>query len=188
MSLVSPFLNPLQIAVNCYLDYDPEVPKQLARMEGRVIELHFQQLELSLYMIISADGLDIDMALSGVVENSLFLENGNDGMDISWSPIVIRNIESANNGDKCLSVGERSTPLVYDTILRGCPIGIAVKDASHAKLERVQFETNGTAVSAYIKKPFFGEPSVSITESTFKGNREKTLALSGAVITIDSAQ
>ena len=136
----------------------------------------------------SADGLDIDMALSGVVENSLFLENGNDGMDISWSPIVIRNIESANNGDKCLSVGERSTPLVYDTILRGCPIGIAVKDDSHAKLERVQFEKNGTAISAYIKKPFFSEPSVSVLESTFKGNREQTLALSGAVITIDSAQ
>lgn len=136
----------------------------------------------------SFDGLDIDMALSGVVENSLFLENGNDGMDISWSPIVIRNIESAHNGDKCLSVGERSTPLIYDTILRDCPTGIAVKDDSHAKLERVQFEQNGTAIAAYIKKPFFAEPSVSVLESTFKGNREQTLALSGAVITIDSAQ
>lgn len=135
----------------------------------------------------SFDALDIDMALSGVVENSLFLENGNDGLDISWSPIVIRNIESADNGDKCLSVGERSTPLIYDTILRGCPIGLAVKDDSHAKVERVQFENNGTAISSYIKKPFFAEPSVSVIESTFRGNREKTVALSGAVITIDTA-
>lgn len=135
----------------------------------------------------SADGLDIDMALSGVVENSLFLENGNDGIDISWSPIIIRNIESADNGDKCISVGERSTPLIYDTILRGCPIGIAVKDDSHAKLERVTLENNGIAANAYIKKMFFKEPSISITESTFSGNREKSLALSGAVITIDSA-
>jgi len=136
----------------------------------------------------SADGLDIDMALSGVVENSLFLENGNDGMDISWSPIVIRNIESTNNGDKCLSVGERSTPLIHDTILKGCPIGIAVKDDSHAKLERVHFEKNGIAISAYIKKTFFSQPSVVVTESTFEGNREQSLALSGAVITIDSAK
>ncbi|OGJ71117.1 hypothetical protein A2198_01260 [Candidatus Peribacteria bacterium RIFOXYA1_FULL_56_14] len=136
----------------------------------------------------SFDGLDVDMALSGVVENSLFIENGNDGLDISWSSIAIRNIESANNGDKCLSVGERSAPLIYDTILRGCSIGLAVKDDSHAKVERVQFEQNGTAIAAYIKKPFFAEPSVSVLESTFKGNREQTLALSGAVITIDSAQ
>lgn len=136
----------------------------------------------------SADGLDIDMALSGVVENSLFIENGNDGMDISWSPIIIRNVESVDNGDKCISVGERSTPLIYDTVVRGCPIGIAVKDDSHAKLERVRMENNGVAATAYIKKIFFAEPSISITESTFEGNREQTLALSGAVITIDSAQ
>ena len=71
MSLVSPFLKPLQIAVNRYLDYDPEVPKQLARMEGRVIELHFQQLELSLYMIISADGLDIREVFEGNADTTI---------------------------------------------------------------------------------------------------------------------
>ncbi|PIR53245.1 hypothetical protein COU76_02015 [Candidatus Peregrinibacteria bacterium CG10_big_fil_rev_8_21_14_0_10_49_10] len=136
----------------------------------------------------SADGLDIDMPLSGVVENSLFLENGNDGIDISWSPIVIRNVESVGNGDKCISVGERSTPLIYDTTLKGCSIGLAVKDDSHAKLERVHFLNNATAIESYIKKPFFAAPSVSVRESTFEKNGQDTLALSGAVITIDSAQ
>tara|TARA_Y100000310_G_scaffold315782_1_gene366725 strand:+ start:151 stop:2274 length:2124 start_codon:yes stop_codon:yes gene_type:complete len=136
----------------------------------------------------SADGLDVDMALSGVVENSLFLENGNDGIDISWSPIIIRNVESKNNGDKCISVGERSTPLIHDTILKGCEMGIAVKDDSHAKLERVRFEGNDIAIAGYIKKTFFAEPSVSVLDSTFEENGQDTLALSGAVITIDSAQ
>jgi len=71
VSLVTPFLKPLQIAVNRYLDYDPEVPKQLARMQGKVVELHFQQLELSLYIIMTADGLDIREELDGDVDTTI---------------------------------------------------------------------------------------------------------------------
>lgn len=59
MSLASPFVKPFQIAINRYLDYDPEVPKQLVKMQGKVVELHFQQLEFSLFIVITADGLDI---------------------------------------------------------------------------------------------------------------------------------
>lgn len=136
----------------------------------------------------SADGLDIDFALSGAVENSLFINNGNDGLDISGSPIVIRNIEVNKSGDKCISVGEGSAPLIYDTTLKGCNYGVAVKDDSHAKIERVLFDQNNIAVSAYIKKPFFAAPSVVVIDSTFRRNGENTQALSGAVITVDSAQ
>lgn len=134
------------------------------------------------------DGLDVDWALSGVVENSLFVNNGNDGLDISGSPIIIRNIEVRNSGDKCISVGEASAPLIYDTTLKGCAFGLAVKDDSHVKVERVLFENNDIAIGAYIKKNFFQPPSVVVTESTFRRNEENTQALSGAVITVDSAQ
>jgi len=56
---VSPLVKPLQIAVNRYLDYDPEVPKQLQKMQGKVVELNFNPLDVSLFIIITADGLDI---------------------------------------------------------------------------------------------------------------------------------
>jgi len=59
MSLVSPLVKPLQIAVNRYLDYDPEVPKQLQKMQGKVVALNFNPLDVSLFIIITADGLDI---------------------------------------------------------------------------------------------------------------------------------
>jgi len=59
VSLVSPLVKPLQIAVNRYLDYDPEVPKQLQKMQGKVVELNFNPLDVSLFIIITADGLDI---------------------------------------------------------------------------------------------------------------------------------
>lgn len=68
MSLVSPFVKPLQIAVNRYLDYDPEVPTQLAKMQGKVVALHFKPLELSLYIIMTRDGLDIRDAFDGEVD------------------------------------------------------------------------------------------------------------------------
>lgn len=135
----------------------------------------------------SADGLDVDMAPSGVIEQSSFANNGNDGLDISWSPIIIRSVVSEYNGDKCISVGERSAPLIQDTSLKGCPMGIAVKDDSHAKVERTVFTDNGTAIAAYIKKPFFEAPSVTVLESTFEGNGERVMTLSGAVVSIDSA-
>ncbi|MCK5019637.1 MAG: CotH kinase family protein [Candidatus Peribacteraceae bacterium] len=134
------------------------------------------------------DGLDIDMALSGVIENSLFINNGNDGIDISGSPLVIRNTEIEGSSDKCISVGEQSTPLIYDTTVRNCHYGLAVKDDSHAKVERMLFEKNDIAIGAYIKKNIFQAPSVTVTESVFTRNEENILALSGAVITIDSAK
>jgi ubiquinone biosynthesis protein UbiJ len=59
MSLVTPFVKPLQIAINRYLDYDPEAPKQLKKMQNGVVELHFTLLALSLYIIVTEDGLDI---------------------------------------------------------------------------------------------------------------------------------
>ena len=59
MSLVTPFVKPLQIAINRYLDYDPEVPKQLEKMQGKVVALNFKPLDIQLFIHITRDGLDI---------------------------------------------------------------------------------------------------------------------------------
>jgi len=78
MSLLSPLVKPLQIAINRYLAYDPEVPKQLAAMQGKVVELHFLTLELSIYIVINGDDLDICDDYTGVVDTT-----------ISGSPIAL---------------------------------------------------------------------------------------------------
>jgi ubiquinone biosynthesis protein UbiJ len=59
MSLITPFLKPMQIAINRYLDYDPEGPKQLAKMEGKVVALNFQPLDIKLFVILTSGGLDL---------------------------------------------------------------------------------------------------------------------------------
>jgi len=43
----------------------------LAKMQGKVVELHFQQLELSLYIIMTADGLDIREELDGEADTTI---------------------------------------------------------------------------------------------------------------------
>ena len=71
MSLVTPFIKPLQIAINRYLDYDPDVPKQLEKMQGKVVALHFQQLDFSLFIVITADGLDIRDVFESEVDTTI---------------------------------------------------------------------------------------------------------------------
>lgn len=58
MSLLAPLIKPLQIVINRYVALDPEAPKQLAAMQGNVVELHFSLLNQSVFIFISADGLD----------------------------------------------------------------------------------------------------------------------------------
>ncbi|MDO8648454.1 MAG: CotH kinase family protein [Candidatus Peregrinibacteria bacterium] len=137
-----------------------------------------------------ADALDVDVAKTGVVEDSTFFvsaentDSNGDGLDLSWSSIVIRNLTIEGSRDKCISVGESSKPTITDVILKRCHFGIASKDGSSPTVTRAQFIGNDIAVTAYVKKPIFSLPMIEIRESTFSGNAVEQEALSGATITI----
>lgn len=131
------------------------------------------------------DGYDADMPPSGVLERARFRRNGGDGLDLSWAQITVRNIQVEGSGDKCISVGESSHFIIQDSVLRGCAMGIAVKDSSEALVERVQFIENTLALSAYVKKPIFGPASLVIRQSSFDGNTQQSEALHGSTITIE---
>ncbi|MEW5011429.1 MAG: SCP2 sterol-binding domain-containing protein [Cycloclasticus sp.] len=104
MSLLSPLVKPLQIALNRYLDYDPEVPKQLLAMQGKVVELHFRSLELSLYILINATDLDICDDYDGAVDTT-----------ISGSPIALAMMGLQSSSVSSLFSGE--VTIVGDTEL-----------------------------------------------------------------------
>ncbi|MEY8194544.1 MAG: SCP2 sterol-binding domain-containing protein [Cycloclasticus sp.] len=104
MSLLSPLVKPLQIALNRYLDYDPEVPKQLLAMQGNVVELHFRSLELSLYILINATDLDICDDYDGAVDTT-----------ISGSPIALAMMGLQSSSVSSLFSGE--VTIVGDTEL-----------------------------------------------------------------------
>lgn len=138
----------------------------------------------------AADAVDIDMAGSGSLEDSVVLvsdvqDSNGDGVDLSWSHILIKNMVVRGSGDKCVSIGERSEPVIQNSVLEGCAIGIAVKDGSRAKAEHVTLRKNKVGIAGYVKKPFFSAPSLEITDSVFDGNERDMLILSGATIMID---
>jgi len=97
MTVLSALVKPLQIAINRYLEYDPEVPKQLAAMQGKVVELHLRSLELSIYILITADGLDICDEYDGGADTT-----------ISGSPLALAMMASQSSGASSLFSGDVS--------------------------------------------------------------------------------
>jgi hypothetical protein len=133
-----------------------------------------------------SDGFDGDW-VQGTISNSVFQNNGGDGVDISGADIVIDRGQFINMGDKGISVGEKSEAVIVNSTLTGSKIGIAVKDLSSAKVHSGSFYGNGTAVSAYRKKPMFGGARAEITGALFWRNKanfnvdvESQVALKGA--------
>jgi len=105
------------------------------------------------------------------VRNNRFLDQVNDGLDISGSTVTIVHNRFEGNGDKGLSVGEDSHPTVIDALFRRNHIGTSVKDLSHGQFAYVTFVENVLAVEAKRKKPFFGGGSGEIVNSVFAGNQ-----------------
>lgn len=133
----------------------------------------------------ASDGYDADSPPSGTIERVVFRRNGGDGIDLSWADVVIRDVTVDGSGDKCISVGEDSHPAISDSLLRGCAIGIASKDSSVATAERVRFEGNRVALSAYTKKSIFGPASIVARQSSFDGNAVQSEATSGSTVTLE---
>ncbi len=71
MSLVTPFLKPLQIAINRYLELDPEAPKQLAMMQDKVVLLHFQPWDIQLFVMLTGDGIDLLDGMDGEADTTI---------------------------------------------------------------------------------------------------------------------
>lgn len=138
----------------------------------------------------AADAVDIDVAGSGSLEDSVVLVNdvkdsNGDGVDLSWSHILLKNVVVRGSGDKCVSIGERSETVIQNSVLEGCAIGIAVKDGSRAKAEHVTLRKNKVGIAGYVKKPFFPAPLLEVTDSVLDNNERDMLILSGATIVID---
>ncbi|TSC71422.1 MAG: hypothetical protein G01um101470_613, partial [Parcubacteria group bacterium Gr01-1014_70] len=111
----------------------------------------------SIFAAVSSDGIDIDFAGGDEsrFERNAFREIGGDAIDISFSRVAIRENEVTGCGDKGVSVGEASMPLIEKNTIMGCVYGIAVKDNSHASLAGNLLLGNGTGLGLYRKKPHF---------------------------------
>jgi len=121
----------------------------------------------------SADGLDGDY-ISGTIDGSVFLDNGNDGIDLSGSRIMISNNRLAGSGDKCVSIGEgTNNTVIFNTILDGCHIGVQAKDGSYPAVINSIIINNDIGIDTYRKKELYITGGhIVVSNSIIRGNAE----------------
>jgi hypothetical protein len=117
----------------------------------------------------ASDGMDLDF-VTGEVRGSVFLDNAGDGLDLSGSRVVVAGNRFEGMGDKGISVGEDSHPVIVNNLLRGNAIGLSTKDLSFARVAFTTFVGNATAIEAKRKKPMFGGAGGEFVNSVFSAN------------------
>jgi hypothetical protein len=121
-----------------------------------------------------SDGIDFDFS-DGFIGASKFLNVGGDALDFSGSRVTIDDVVARGVKDKAVSVGEASFVNVTNSDFSDVGVGIASKDGSRAELH---------AAMTYIKKDFYGTPSLSIDNSTING-REPYSRQEGTALRVD---
>ena len=102
-----------------------------------------------------SDAFDCDFC-RGRVTNFRFDQIGGDGLDVSGSELSVIAMEAYSVNDKALSVGERSELIVSDARFDNVGTGVAVKDASIVKIDKIKMQNIlHDAFMTYVKKPFF---------------------------------
>jgi len=103
-----------------------------------------------------SDGLDIDISSVDISRTSV-THAGNDAIDLMSSRVIINQSRFIGSGDKGVSVGEASTVVVLDSLLKGNKIGLESKDGSDAYIINTDMLNNKTQINAYLKNWRYGE-------------------------------
>ena len=104
------------------------------------------------------------------MSESLFANNGDDGLDLGTSEARITTSEFRQMTDKGISVGERSRASVTDCAVLDSAIGIASKEDSRVALSNTQIRGNHTGLSLYSDNRAYGGGFASVRDSIFSGN------------------
>jgi hypothetical protein len=105
-----------------------------------------------------SDGIDYDGIENGIIRNTKIyniLGNNADAIDIGEETrnVLIDSVLIVNSFDKGVSVGQRSSVVLTNSMLINCNMGVGVKDSSSISINRCTFYGNGSAVSCYEKNP-----------------------------------
>jgi len=105
-----------------------------------------------------SDGIDYDGIENGVIRNTKIfniLGNNGDAIDIGEEAtnVIIDSVLIVNAYDKGISIGQRSSVILTNSMLVNCNMGLGVKDSSSVSINQCTFYGNGSAVSCYEKNP-----------------------------------
>jgi hypothetical protein len=131
-----------------------------------------------------SDGLDSDFS-TGSISKSTFSDIGGDAIDFSGGINEIDDVRIQDVHDKGVSAGEGSRVNLSNIYMSRVGVGIASKDGSSVTADAINIKDYQIhAVMSYVKKDFYGPPSVEITRITHNGGNP-FLRQKGSAMLID---
>jgi hypothetical protein len=118
-----------------------------------------------------SDGFDGDF-IEGKISDSVITNNGGDGLDFAGSQVIVKDTYFSGMGDKAISIGEKSSVVVYNSVVRDSTIGIASKDLSKTRIFSTALIGNSIALDARRKKPVFGGGRINVANSILWNNKK----------------
>ena len=128
---------------------------------------------------------DSDFSI-GHISNSIFINSGNDAIDLSGSEVIIQDVDVSIAGDKGISVGEQSNVSLKNINIKDSKVGIASKDESIVFGENITINKSEIGVTAYQKKPEFGPASVKLNDSKITNTKKQILNEKKSKITFNN--
>ena len=100
------------------------------------------------------DALDVDFS-SLNIDNCRFRQIDGDALDCSGSDITVHDLDIQFVKDKGISLGEACLGKLYDISVKNTNIGLAVKDATQARVNNLILEKCNYGVTVFNKKNYF---------------------------------
>lgn len=141
-------------------------------------------LDQSKFIDTYSDAFDGDF-VEGSITNSTFINSGNDGIDVSGSNLILKNIHIENPSDKGLSAGEGSTMTGSNINVNGGEIGVVSKDLSTITLSNVTIKNTRLGIACFQKKSEFGPGVVNLKKLQFSDNEVQYLIAENSELIID---
>ncbi len=116
-----------------------------------------------------ADAFDSDFC-RGIVQNCTFKNIGNDAIDFSGSKVKIDNCSMFEISDKAISGGENSKLIISNCEIDKANIGVAAKDLSGLKIDKITMNKTVYGIVAFRKKTEYGPANITIDNLEMKNN------------------
>ncbi|MCH9660389.1 MAG: hypothetical protein K0U54_05700 [Bacteroidetes bacterium] len=141
----------------------------------------------SVFENTQSDSFDGDF-VEGRITRCVFLNSGNDGIDVSGSKLDLEAINVSNPSDKAISAGENSNIIAKNITIQGGEIGIVSKDLSTISAQDVSITDTRLGISAFQKKSEYGVAAINIDNLTIVNFEVEYLIEHNSTLIIDNKE
>ena len=156
-----------------------------SRITGDLINVKYGTADISNCRFVGndqpdTDAIDYDEIENGSIRNCQivdFLGVNSDAIDLGEKAyeILIDSVFANNITDKGVSLGQRSTATIRNSVFVNCNMGVGIKDSSRVAVHQSVFYGNGTAVVCFEKNLGRAGGNATITNSIISNSSNRAL-------------